>query len=164
LNKNNKFKTYLRLISTLIIISVFVSVAIYAINFYSQKDVVTRPVEFRDAAFNSGDASDMIKEKVKTDLSNLLSSEWGEYSGYTTEALRVMIPSKEEFELCFAIYQKLQNDEYSETYQGNGVWQIEINSEFLPYNLKRHAEFIKWEIYEKSLIIQHMGGHLLGYC
>ncbi|MFL2804264.1 MAG: hypothetical protein ACJ0BB_05125 [Dehalococcoidia bacterium] len=164
MDKQNKFKTYLRLSTTLIIILVFVFVAIYAINFYSQKEIVTRPVEFREAAFKSGDASDMIKAKVKTDLSNLLSSEWSEYSGYTTEALRVMIPSKEEFELCFAIYQKLLNEEYSETYQDNGIWQVEIDSEFLPAKLKRHAEFIKWEIYEKSLIIQHMGGHLLGYC
>ena len=75
-----------------------------------------------------------------------------------------MIPSKEEFELCFAIYQKLLNDEYTETYKGNGVWEIEIDSAFLSPNLKRHADFIKWEIYETSLIIQHMGGHLLGYC
>ena len=162
-NKKN-LKIYLRLTSTLIIIAIFISVVIYAINFYSQKNTITHTLELREAAFESGQASSMIKDKVKIDLSNLLSSEWSEYSNYTTEALRVMIPSKEEFELCFAIYQKLLNDEYSETYKGNGVWEIEIDPDVLTPNLKRHADFIKWEIYETSLIIQHMGGHLLGYC
>ena len=76
-NKKN-LKIYLRLTSTLIIIAIFISVVIYAINFYSQKNTITHTLELREAAFESGQASSMIKDKVKIDLSNLLSSECSE--------------------------------------------------------------------------------------
>jgi hypothetical protein len=150
---------HLRYLFLLLIAVAIIWSGIKITEFYSNAEIKSVPLH--TSMYQPGEAAGMVIKKIEQELFNLTSNE---YSNYSTEVLKVMIPGREEIEFCSAILGKLKNKNYTETYLGNGLWLVDIDKEFLPPNLKRHAPAIQWHIFEQSGIIHNISGHLLTNC